>query len=258
MEWSLPAVHDVVTSAVPEREMLVWKDTRRTFREVANRSRAFAAYLAGLGIGLRHERDELERWECGQSPVAILLHNCPEYIEAMLGASRARAVPFNVNQHYQASEIRSLLDMLGTEAVVYHRALGPLLPAALDGRTPALIDVDDGSATARLPGAMSFEDIVRSAAPTDALPMASRDDLYIVCTGGTTGSPKAVLWRQADIFVSAMGGTDDATAESLATAALVGSGTWFAAPPLMHAAAQWTAFAAIHTGGTVVDRKSVV
>jgi fatty-acyl-CoA synthase len=27
-----------------------------------------------------------------------------------------------------------------------------------------------------------------------------------MCTGGTTGSPEGVLWRQADIFCRAMGG----------------------------------------------------
>ncbi len=82
--------------------------------------------------------------------------------------------------------------------------------------------------------------------------MPSPDDLYLVCTGGTTGSPKAVLWRQSDIFVAAMGGSDDASRETLAARAAAGGGTWFAAPPLMHAAAQWTAFAGLHSGGTIV------
>ena len=51
---------------------------------------------------MRRERGELERWELGQDPVALVLHNCAEYLEAMLGCFRARAVPFNVNQHYRA------------------------------------------------------------------------------------------------------------------------------------------------------------
>jgi 3-oxocholest-4-en-26-oate---CoA ligase len=73
-----------------------------------------------------------------------------------------------------------------------------------------------------------------------------------VCTGGTTGQPKGVLWRQADVFVAAMGGADLTSRESLTAKATVGAGTWFAAPPLMHAAAQWTAFAGIHSGATIV------
>src|SRR6185503_11777494 len=54
------------------------------------------------------------------------------------------------------------------------------------------------------------------------------------------------------IFCGAMGGVEGTTREALAQRAAVGGGTWFAAPPLMHAAAQWTAFAAIHSGATLV------
>jgi fatty-acyl-CoA synthase len=49
-----------------------------------------------------------------------------------------------------------------------------------------------------------------------------------------------------------MRGSEDATRESLTAQAAAGVGTWFAAPPLMHAAAQWTAFSALHCGGTLV------
>ena len=62
-----------------------------------------------------------------------------------------------------------------------------------------------------------------------------------------------MLWRQADIYVSAMAGSEDATAESIAEAAAASRGSgWYAVPPLMHAAAQWTAFSGLHNGGTVV------
>src|SRR5258705_11509265 len=100
IEWSLPAAYDVVAAAAPDRDMLVWKDTRRTYAQVATRTRNLAAFLHSRGIGIRRERSELKRWECGQATAAVVLYNCPEYIESMLGCYRARAVPFNVNQHY--------------------------------------------------------------------------------------------------------------------------------------------------------------
>jgi acyl-CoA synthetase (AMP-forming)/AMP-acid ligase II len=250
-EWTLAGVHDVIAGAVPDRDMLVWTSERRTYGEVAGRVRGLASFLAGHGLGARRERAELERWECGQDPVALLLYNCPEYIEAMLGCYRARAVPFNVNQHYKPAEVRGVLDMVGAAAVVYHRCLGPLLGEALAGRDTLLVDVDDGSGTPPLDGSTNFEAAV-AAADGAELPEPSPDDLYMVCTGGTTGSPKAVLWRQGDIFVSGMGGAEGATAESLAATVSAGGGAWYAAPPLMHAAAQWTAFAGLHSGATVV------
>lgn len=258
-EWSLAAVFDVVAAAAPERDMVVWTSTRRTYGEVAQRTRGLARFLGTHGVGIRRERAELERWECGQDRVALLLHNCPEYLEAMLGSYRARAAPFNVNQHYRSAEISGLFDMVGLQAVVYHRSLGPLLREALAGRTVLLVDVDDGSGTAPLDGSTGFEAAVAAGSGSgpgpgsgDDLPTPSPDDLYLVCTGGTTGSPKAVLWRQADIFVSGMGGSDVATADSLAATASAGAGTWFAAPPLMHAAAQWTAFGGLLSGATIV------
>jgi len=251
MEWSLPAAFEVVGAAAPDRAMLVWKNTRRTYAEVAARTRSLASFLQRHGIGVCRERHELERWECGQATVALLLYNCPEYIEAMLGCFRARAVPFNVNQHYRPEEVRGLLDMLDAEAVIYHRALAPLVAEATKGRQLLLVDVDDGSGVAPLAGSTSFADAASEPVAAD-LSTPSPDDLCLVCTGGTTGSPKAVLWRQGDIFVAAMGGTEDTTRGSLTAKAASGGGAWFAAPPLMHAAAQWTAFAGIHSGGTIV------
>jgi fatty-acyl-CoA synthase len=256
---SLAAVHDAVVGAAPDRAMVVWTSTRRTYGEAADRTRGLAAFLGAHGLGSHRERAELERWECGQDTVAVLLHNRPEYLETMLGCYRARAVPFNVNQHYRAGEIHGVLDMLDTAAVVYQRALGPLLAEALAERdedarrAPLLIDVDDGSGVPPLAGSTGFEDAVATRVDAAALPTPSPDDLYVVCTGGTTGTPKAVLWRQADVFVSGMGGDPEATVESIAaTAAAGGGGAWFAAPPLMHGAAQWTAFGGLHLGATIV------
>jgi 3-oxocholest-4-en-26-oate---CoA ligase len=252
VEWSLSGVFEVLADAAPDRDMLVWQDTRRSYAQVAARVRNVAGFLARRGFGVRRERGDLARWECGQATVALVLYNCPEYVEAMLGCFRARAVPFNVNQHYRPAEVAGLFAMLGAEAVVYHRALGPLVREALDGRDVLLVDVDDGSGIAPLPGSTSFEQAAgQHAAPAD-LPTPTPDDLYLVCTGGTTGSPKGVLWRQGDIFVAAMGGIENASREDVAARATAGAGTWFAAPPLMHAASQWTAFAGIHSGATLV------
>jgi 3-oxocholest-4-en-26-oate---CoA ligase len=249
-EWSLPAVLDVITEAAPDREMLVWTTVRRTFAEVQDRTRGLAAFLFEH-IGVQRERAELERWECGQSRVAILLSNCPEYVETMIGAWRARAVPYNVNHHYNAREVAALLRQVGSDVIVYHQRLAPLLEDAhLNGTL--LIHVDDGSGIAALPGSIAYEDTVAAASDASALPSPSPDDLYLVCTGGTTGSPKGVLWRQADAYVSAMAGIEGATPEQITAVASAGAGIWFAAPPLMHAAAQWTVFSGLHNGATIV------
>jgi fatty-acyl-CoA synthase len=254
-EWSLVAVADVVTRAVPDKDMVVCGPVRRTFAEVAMRSSSLAAFFAARGVGLQTERDRLARWESGQDPVALVLHNSTEYLEAMFGAYRARAVPFNVNQHYRPGEVQALLAEVGVRAVVYHRRYRPLLETALAGHESlVLVDVEDGSGVAPLPGSTPYEEAVRTPV-REPLPQPSPDDLYLICTGGTTGRPKAVLWRQADVYVSALAGVEGATAESITEAATAGAGAggpWYPVAPLMHAAAQWTAFSGLDQGATVV------
>src|SRR6185295_4554464 len=100
------------------------------------------------------------------------------------------------------------------------------------GRDLVLVDVDDGSGIAPLAGSTPFEAAAGKSFATANLPVPTPDDLYLVCTGGTTGSPKGVLWRQADVFVAAMGGTDETTVESLTATVTGDHPVWFAAPPL--------------------------
>ena len=152
MEWSLPAAQDAIAAAVPERDLLVLGRVRRSFREVRRRSAGLARFLVERGLGARRERSALERWECGQSPVGLAMHNRSEYVEAMLACYRARAVPFNVNHHYTPGELRALLEMVGAEALVYERRLAARLADAVAGLRLLLVDVDDGSGAAPLPG----------------------------------------------------------------------------------------------------------
>ena len=173
-EWSLPAVHDVLAGAVPDRDMIVWNSTRRTYGEVAERSRGLASFLVANDVGLQRDRDGLERWECGQDPVALVLRNCPEYLEAMFGCYRARAVPFNVNHHYKPAEVAAVFNMIGPKAVIYHRSLGPLVEAAWAGRGLLLIDVDDGSGVAPLSGSVDFETAAASRSSRFADAVAGR------------------------------------------------------------------------------------
>ena len=63
MEWSLPDVLDVVTDVVPDRTAMVFRDERRTYASVRERSRNLAAWFVSEGLGVRRERAELERWE---------------------------------------------------------------------------------------------------------------------------------------------------------------------------------------------------
>jgi fatty-acyl-CoA synthase len=249
-EWPLARVFEIVCATIPERELVVWGGVRETYGAFATRANALAAYLHDQGFGAHRERADLRPWECGQDRIAVLLHNRPEHLETILGCWQARAVPCNVNYQYTATEIADLLRMLGARGVVYERALGAPVAEILD-QLDLRIEVDDGSDGPSLEGAVDYESVVQESG-TLSLDATTPDDLYIACTGGTTGRPKAVLWRQGDLFVAGLGGTDDVDEAGIRARAERGGGVWFPTSPLMHVAAQWTAFLAAGMGATVV------
>ncbi len=251
-EWTIGAVLDEIAGVIGDRTMTVCGDRRSTFAESADRTRRLANFLASKGFGARRERAELQNWECGQDRVALVMHN-DLYPDMVIGCLKARTVPVNINYYYTPREVGELLDYVQPRAVIYHRALGAKFADVLphDG-VDLLIAVDDGSDAPDLPGAVSLEDALAQG-DTDLHVTASPDDLLMICTGGTTGRPKGVLWRQSDIYVSSMVGADHACAQEIHDKVRGAAGApWFAVSPLMHAAGMWTAFSAIMAGTPVV------
>ena len=215
MEFNIAEVFSAVAAANPNRDAIVFGDRRFTFAQTDERARRFARALHNWGYGARRERAELAPHESGQSHLGLYLANCNEFLEAMIGAYKARVAPFNVNYRYVADELVYLIGNANADAIVYHARFAPTLAEALATvpRQVRLIHVDDGSGNEPLPGAVRYEELLASVSnePLDVVP--SPDDLYVLYTGGTTGMPKAVLWRQHDIYMNAMGGRTYGTGE---------------------------------------------
>jgi 3-oxocholest-4-en-26-oate---CoA ligase len=250
-EWTLGGVLDAIAEAAPDRLMTVCGDRRSTFAQSADRTRRLANFLAVNGFGAHRERNELENWECGQDRVALLMHN-DLYPDAVIGCLKARTVPANVNYNYSPREVAELFDYLRPRAVIYHKSFGPkfvdvLPPASAD----LLISVADGRGAPELPGTIRLEDALAQG-DTDQAIAPSPDDVMMVCTGGTTGRPKGVMWRQADTYVVSMNGADHESVDAIQANVRHGGQPWFAVSPLMHAAGMWTAFAALLNGLPVV------
>jgi fatty-acyl-CoA synthase len=261
VELNLPAVCEAIEAEVPDRECLVFRDRRLTWGEVGARTRRFANLLAGAGLGGR-DREDAAGWESTQDHVALLLHNGNEYLECMLGAMKARCAAVNLNYRYGPAELRHVLDDSGSRAIVYHGCFGNTLAATLGDRRPELLlRVEDGSQVDPVPGSLPYEDALTGASaviPERLRTSWSPDDLYLCYTGGTTGLPKGVLWRQADFLVAALGvrrrdGSDFGSIDEIVETAVSGGALRaLPAPPLMHGAAHWNAISAWTSGGTVV------
>ncbi|WP_460358801.1 acyl-CoA synthetase [Mycobacterium sp. ZZG] len=261
IQFTVPAAADAVAAVIGDREFIVQGDRRYTYAQIVQRSNRLGAYLHARGLGCHTERSELPGHEVGQDLLGIYAHNGPEYIEGMLGAWRARVAPFNVNYRYVKSELHYLLSDSGATALLYHGAFAPRLAEVLPDLPDlkVLIQIADNSGNELLPGAVDYESIVADE-PSDPPPVEpSPDDLYVLYTGGTTGMPKGVLWRQHDIFMTSFGGRSLYTGELISTLddvarrCVESPGTkLMVLPPLKHGAAQWAVFTAMNTGQTVV------
>jgi 3-oxocholest-4-en-26-oate---CoA ligase len=247
--FNLADLFELVADAVPDREVIVSPGRRLTFAQLDERSNRLAHAFAAAGIAAGDH-------------IGLQLLNGSEYLEGMLAAFKLSAVPVNVNFRYVENELRHLYDDADLVAVVHHRRFSPRVAAAADAapKVKHLFVVDDDSGEDIAGGAVDYEQALADAAADR--PDGSRrsgDDRYIAYTGGTTGLPKGVVWRQEDIFFAAMGGGDvfqsgnfiSAPEEIVERIPEVG-GTILTTPPLMHVSAQWGVFHSLFAGGRVV------
>jgi 3-oxocholest-4-en-26-oate---CoA ligase len=259
--FNLSTVFSTLAQALPEHRVLVWRGREWTYAEMDTRVDGVAHYLASLGLGCHTERDRLQGHESGQDHIGLYLRNGNQYLESMIGAYRARVAPFNVNYRYVDAELVYLLANAQARALVYNAEFAPRVASIRDQlpHLEFLIQVSDESGQPLLPGAVDYESIIETPPPAAGMPTPCGDDLYMLYTGGTTGMPKGVLWRQNDVFVSSMGGRPFGSDEAMASydelaeraSAAPGFASVMLIPPLMHGAAQWGAFQIMTMGGWV-------
>ncbi len=261
-EINLAEVHEAIAERLGDRECLVVGDRRYSWAEVTDRTRRLANALRDRGLGDVTPRAGLAGHESGQDHLACYLHNGNEYLEAMLGAYKARVAPFNVNYRYVAEELAYLLADAGARGVVFGGRFAATLGEVIGGLDglDVLLQVDDGSGAELLDGAEWYEDALAGASPERPDVAWSPDDLYILYTGGTTGMPKGVLWRQGDVAVSAFSirdpdtGTEWPSLDALVARAERAGGDmrFLPSPPFMHGAGHWNAFSAWGRGDPVI------
>ena len=263
MNFNLATVAEAIADAIPDREAIVWRDRRLTYADVQDRTRRFANALIDRELGCHTPRADLADWESGQDHLGIYLFNGNEYLEAMLGAYKARLAPFNVNYRYVDEELVYLLNNASTKALIYHSSLSANV-ASIRDQVPTLellIQVQDDDQPP-LDGAVDYEALLAAASSTRPTLDWDPNDLYIIYTGGTTGMPKGVLWKQSDILIATLGGRRGGghvmeSLDAYVERAVGGDRRHLPAPPFMHGAGHWTAFQAFNTGGTVVIQDDV-
>jgi fatty-acyl-CoA synthase len=247
-EFNLADSLDAVAEVCGEHDALLQGPRRISWSELRTRTDNLAAWMKHRGAS-------------HQAKVAVYTYNHVAYMEACYAAMKAGLVPVNVNYRYREDELRYLLDNADAEIVVVHQEFVPLLSKIVSDlpQIKAVLVVpegEDGIDAGGLPNAESIETV---AATTRALPPVTRspDDLLFLYTGGTTGMPKGVMWRQGDLYRRLAGGglaPPPETLEGLRQFAanqpirlrtLIG-------PPLMHGTGWFTGIIAWLAGGTVL------
>ncbi len=247
-DWNFADAYETVATKVPDAPCQVQGERTISWAEVDRRANGLAVDLLEAGLGR-------------QAKVAAYLYNAPEYLESYLAAFKAGLVPVNTNYRYGHEEITYLFDNSDTEAVVFHTSFAGLLDS-VRSRLPRVkrwYAVDDGGP---IPDWSTPYDEVAAGGRPDAArgPWGrSGDDLLLLYTGGTTGMPKGVMWRQDDLFNVLGGGGNPVLGEPPAkdlddySSRITGPGfVTLPACPLMHGTGQFVSFVTMNGAGCVV------
>jgi fatty-acyl-CoA synthase len=244
--WTFAGVWEHAAAALPDAPAAIHGEHRLSWADFDRRAGALAAGLVehGLKPGAK---------------VAQYLPNRPEYLESFYAASKVSMVPVNTNYRYLDDELVYLWDNADVEAVVFDgqytelaERVRPRVP-----RVRAWFHV--GPASERPDWAVGYEEAAdRHAVETPAAPRGD-DDLMFLYTGGTTGQPKGVMWRQCDLLsllnsMEPRGLPDRATAEQMVEhfAGRRPGRRSVIACPLMHGTGLFFALSTLSSGGCVI------
>jgi len=237
-DYSFARAWRTVAELAPERIALVCRDERLTFGELDARAERLAHVFAAAGLGPNDK-------------VAIMCVNAPVYIETFFAAQKLGCVPVNVNYRYVGAELAYLLDNSDAAALVYHDEFAATVHDALstldESRRPRVL----------LNVAEDYEPAIAAVDTTEpaTVRQPSGDDLIFLYTGGTTGYPKAVMWRSDDLYVSLWQmARPDTEPPDVATQVKAGkqAATLLPACPLMHGTGLFITLSTLSGGGTVV------
>ncbi|MCU0311125.1 MAG: acyl-CoA synthetase [Acidimicrobiales bacterium] len=253
MGWNLANLFESVVDVIPDRTALVVPNAvggpvQRTYAELDERANRLAHALGDRGIGAGDK-------------VGIYAFNSPEWVEAQWACWKLRAVPINVNYRYVENELGYLFDNADLAALVHGAEFSPRI-AAVRASCPLLkvcLAFDDGSGTdISVCDAVDYEQALAAASPERGFDERTGDELYMLYTGGTTGMPKGVMWRQEDFFKATIGPVMTTMTPPLVEESEVPEralertpSVSFPVAPLMHGAAQWTSIVAALGGDTL-------
>jgi fatty-acyl-CoA synthase len=244
--WTFADIWERVAERLPDADALIQGDRRVTWAEFDRRADGIARTLLDLGVDR-------------QDKVAMYLYNCPEYLEAMFACFKVSLAPVNTNYRYGEEELIYLWDNSDSVAVVFHGCFTETIePIRNKVEAKLWLWVDDGSGPCP-DWAQPYETAAAASDTRVSAPWGrGGDDLNFIYTGGTTGMPKGVMWRQDDLVRALVGVTAKTDPAAEPDLALIDESVQapgiaqIPACPLMHGTGQFTSLLILSAGGAVV------
>jgi acyl-CoA synthetase (AMP-forming)/AMP-acid ligase II len=244
--FNFAEVWEAVADALPDAPAQRHAGSSWSWRQFDARADAVAAHLLSTGVA---EGDKLAQY----------LYNSPEYLESVFAAFKAGLAVVNTNYRYTPDELTYLWDNADVVAVVFHGAFTEHCATvrARLRRIRTWLWVDDE--TGPCPDwATPYEPAASVWPGRTAAPWGRRGDhLLLLYTGGTTGMPKGVMWRQDDLFRAldrmSRGRVPPPADVTDIVAQLDRPGPAnLPAAPLMHGTGLFNAFSTLCIGGSIV------
>ena len=203
MAYNIADLFEHAVDVVPDRIGIIVDGRGPQLRPARSRREPVAANLAAAGV------------DPGDH-VGIYGPNSLEWMETMLGTFKVRAVPINVNYRYVTEELDLPLRQRRPGGAGVRRRVRRAGHARSGARVRSCTIWSTSAPRTSTPRPSGRSTTTTPSPPSQPARVArdrSPDDLYVLYTGGTTGFPKGVMWRQEDVFYALGGGIDALTNE---------------------------------------------
>ena len=188
MNLDFASVWEMVSDLVPENDALICGEDIVTWKEYDDRASKIASALSEAGLG-------------ANSKAGLYLNNSNEYLIAQYAIFKVGGIPINVNYRYVEEELIYLLENSDAEAVFYHACYSSRIKE-IAGSLPnikAWIEVSDGTES-KFNQSLKYEDLLNQHSPMKRI-HRDPETIYMLYTGGTTGMPKGVMYKQGEFLV---------------------------------------------------------
>ena len=188
MNLDFASVWEMISDIIPDNDALICGDEVVTWKDYDNKSSKIATALSNAGLK-------------ANSKAGLYLNNSNEYLIAQNAIFKIGGVPINVNYRYVAEELIYLLDNSDSEAVFYHACYSDRIKEIANSlpNIKAWIEISDGTES-HFPDALNYEQLLDSSSPMDRI-YRDPETIYMLYTGGTTGMPKGVMYKQGEFLV---------------------------------------------------------